>query len=43
MRALNSEEVKTSMTVDETHSLRSHDVEDVGNTVASSSVLNTSE
>ena len=43
MSAPNSEEVNTSMTGDETHSLGSREVEDVGNAAASSSVPNTSE
>ena len=38
-----SEEMKTSMTGDETHSLGSHEVEDYGKSAASSSVPITSE
>ena len=39
----NSEEVNTSLTCDETHSLGSHEVEDVGNAATSSSAPITSE
>ena len=43
MSAPNTEEVKTSLTGDETHSLCSHEVEDVGNAASSSSTPITSE
>ena len=43
MNAPNSEEVSTSMTGDETQSLRSHEVEDVSNAAVSSSAHITSE
>ena len=43
MSVPNTEEMNTSMTRDETHRLGSHEVEDVGNAAASSSVPNTSE
>ena len=43
MNAPNSQEVKTKLTGDETHSLGSHEVEDFGNVAASSSAPITSE
>ena len=43
MSALNSGEMNASFTGDETHSLGSHGVEDVGNAAASSSVTITLE
>ena len=43
MSAPNSEEINNSMTGDETHSLGSHEIEDVGSAATSSSVPITSE
>ena len=43
MSAPSNEGVNTSMTGDETHSLSSHEVEDVGNAAVSSSAPNTLE
>ena len=43
MSAPNSDEVNASLTSDETHSLGSHEVEDVGNAATSSSALLTSQ
>ena len=43
MSASNSQEVKTKLTGDETHSLGSHEVEDFGNVATSSSAPITSE
>ena len=43
MSTSNSKEVNTSLMGDETHSLDSHEVEDVGNAATRSSAPNTSE
>ena len=43
MSAPTSEEVNTSLTGDETHSLGNHEVENIGNAATSSSALITSE
>ena len=43
MSSLNTEEVNTSITGDETHSLSSHEIEDVGNAATSSTTPISSE